>query len=32
LLRLAVLGLPGGRRSELRDRSDSLKNPLPRAQ
>jgi hypothetical protein len=32
LLRLAVLGLPGGRRFELRDRSDSLKNPLPRAQ
>jgi hypothetical protein len=32
LLRLAVWGLPGGRRFEPRDRSDSLKNPLQRAQ
>ena len=32
LLRLAVWGLPGGCRFEPRDRSDSLKYPLQRAQ
>ena len=32
LRRLAVWGLPGGCRFEPRDRSDSLKNPLQRAQ